>query len=86
MGMAAILALILYECKQNKMKLVFLPVHTSYGLQPLKLSCYSPIKIKDQILPLVDLGPQKWARRVGPGLEMADTDGHGHMNSPTGGV
>ena len=84
MGMAVILALIFYECKQNKIKLVFLPVHTSGVLQPLNLSCYSPIKIKDQIPPIVDLRPQKWARRVGPGLEMADTDGHGHMDSPTG--
>jgi hypothetical protein len=36
----------LWECKQNRVQLVFLPAHSTHVLQPLDLSCFSPVKTK----------------------------------------
>ncbi len=36
----------LWECKQNRVYLVFLPAHASHVLQPLDLACFSVVKSK----------------------------------------
>ena len=36
----------LQVCKQNKVKPIFLPTHSSHVLQPLNLSCFSLVKSK----------------------------------------
>src|SRR5262245_9462876 len=36
----------LWMCKQNKVALVFLLAYSSHVLQPLDLSCFSPIKTR----------------------------------------
>jgi hypothetical protein len=47
----------LYTCKVNNVHLVFLPAHSSHVLQPLDLSCFSPIKsrYRQQIASLASL-------------------------------
>jgi len=47
----------LYTCKVNNVHLVFLPAHSSHVLQPLDLSCFSPIKLRyrQQIASLASL-------------------------------
>ena len=34
----------LWQCKQNRVHVVFEPPHTSHILQPLDLTCFSPLK------------------------------------------
>ena len=36
----------MWECKQNKVHCIYLPAHTSHILQPLDLSCFSPLKTR----------------------------------------
>jgi hypothetical protein len=47
----------LYTCKMNNIHLLFLPAHSSHVLQPLDLSCFSPIKARyrQQIADLASL-------------------------------
>ena len=47
----------LLECKRNNVWLVFLPPHSTHVLQPLDLSCFSPVKSKywEQIAELASL-------------------------------
>ncbi|KAI1002391.1 hypothetical protein K3495_g5811 [Podosphaera aphanis] len=35
-----------WECYQNKAHLIYMPPHTSHILQPLDLSCFSPLKAR----------------------------------------
>jgi hypothetical protein len=47
----------LFTCKMNNIHLIFLPAHSSHVLQPLDLSCFSPIKsrYRQQIAELASL-------------------------------
>jgi hypothetical protein len=47
----------MWICKQNSVKLIYLPPHSSHVLQPLDLSCYSPVKsrYRSQIAALATL-------------------------------
>jgi hypothetical protein len=59
----------LWSCKQYNIQLVFLPPHSSHVLQPLDLSCFSPVKTRyraqiAQLATLDDSAPVKKARFI----------------------